>query len=93
MKGYKLLLVFMSLAVFLTVTGVAMFGPLLVEMSLTFGISVPVAGQLVTVAAAAWGVTAIVAGPFSDAYGRKPVLLLGMCFWENRLHNSAITLF
>ena len=80
MKGYKLLLVFMSLAVFLTVTGVAMFGPLLVEMSLTFGISVPVAGQLVTVAAAAWGVTAIVAGPFSDAYGRKPVLLLGMCF-------------
>ena len=34
--------------------------------------------QLVTSAAVAWAATAIVVGPFSDAYGRKPVLLTGV---------------
>lgn len=74
-----LLLSCMALAVFLTVTAIAMFGPLLVEMSVALDTSVPVAGQLVTTAAATWAVTALLAGPFSDAWGRKPVLVLGVC--------------
>lgn len=73
----RLLLVGMSLAVFLTVTAVAMLGPLLVDMSSALGTTVPVTGQLVTIAGAIWFLSAIVAGPYSDAYGRKPVLLLG----------------
>lgn len=71
------LLTGMCLAIFLTMTAIAMPGPLLVEMSLELGSSVAVVGQLVTVAAGTWAFTAIVAGPFSDAYGRKPVLVLG----------------
>ena len=78
-KGRPLLLAAMALAVFLTVTAVAMLGPLLVDMARTLAVTVPVAGQLVTAAAAIWAVTALVAGPVSDAYGRKPVLLLGLC--------------
>lgn len=74
-------LVFCGLAfsIFLTVTAIAMLGPLLVDMSRTLGTSVPLMAQLVTTAAATWAVTALVAGPFSDAYGRRPVLVLGLC--------------
>ncbi len=79
-KGYSLLLGCMAFAVLLAVTAVAMLGPLLVDMASALGITVPVAGQLVTTAAAAWAVTALMVGPFSDAYGRKPILLLGTCF-------------
>ncbi|NKB56028.1 MAG: MFS transporter [Alphaproteobacteria bacterium] len=70
----------MAFAVLLAVTAVAMLGPLLVDMASAMDTTVPVAGQLVTTAAAAWAVTALMVGPFSDAYGRKPVLLLGTCF-------------
>ncbi len=79
-KAYPLILAGMALAVFLTVTAVAMLGPLLVDMAAALGVTVPVAGQLVTAAAAVWAVSALAAGPASDAYGRKPVLLLGLCF-------------
>ena len=78
-KNYPLLLGSMSFAIFLTVTAVAMPGPLLVDLSSALGTTVPVAGQLVTIAAATWAVTAVMVGPFSDAYGRKPMLLLGTC--------------
>ena len=78
-KNYPLLLGTMSFAIFLTVTAVAMPGPLLVDLSSALGTTVPVAGQLVTIAAATWAVTAVMVGPFSDAYGRKPMLLLGTC--------------
>jgi len=79
-KNYALLLGSLAFAVLLAVTAVAMLGPLLVDMASALGTSVPVAGQLVTTAAAVWAITALVAGPVSDAYGRKPVLLLGTCF-------------
>ncbi len=79
-RACPLLLGSMALAVFLTVTAVAMLGPLLVDMAGALGVTVPLAGQLVTAAAAVWAVTALVAGPVSDAYGRKPVLLIGLCF-------------
>lgn len=69
----------MAFTVFLIVTVVAAFGPLLVDLSLSLGTSVPVAGQLVSTAAGTWAVTALLAGPFSDAYGRKPVIVLGVC--------------
>jgi predicted MFS family arabinose efflux permease len=77
--GHRLLLGSMAFAVFLAITANAMLGPLLVDMAEALSVSVPVAVQLVTTAAAAWAVMALVAGPFSDAYGRKPVLILGTC--------------
>ena len=78
-KAYPLRLGAMALAVFLAVTAVAMLGPLLVDMAGPLGVTVPAAGQLVTAAAGSWALAALAAGPVSDAYGRKPVLLLGLC--------------
>lgn len=77
--GYTLLLGCMAISVLLAVTAVAMLGPLLVDMATALGTTVPVMGQLVTTAAGAWAVTALSVGPFSDAYGRKPILLTGTC--------------
>lgn len=77
--GYRLLLCSLAFAVFLAITAVAMLGPLLVDMADALTVSVPVAAQLVTIAAAAWAATALMVGPFSDTYGRKPILLLGTC--------------
>ncbi len=79
-KAYPLLLASMALAVFLAVTAVAMLGPLLVDMAGALGVTVPVMSRLVAAASAVWAVTALVAGPVSDACGRKPVLLLGLAF-------------
>lgn len=79
-RTYPLLLGSLALAVFLAVTAVAMLGPLLVDMASALGTTVPVAAQLVTAASAVWAATALVAGPVSDAYGRKPVIVLGLCF-------------
>ncbi|MEE9201904.1 MAG: MFS transporter [Dehalococcoidia bacterium] len=75
--GFSLLLGVLAFTVFSNITAVAMLGPLLVDMSSGLGTTVPVAAQLVTVSAIAWALTALTIGPFSDTYGRKPVLLLG----------------
>ncbi|MDP6509782.1 MAG: MFS transporter, partial [Dehalococcoidia bacterium] len=75
--GSQVLLCSMAFAVFTTVTAVAMLGPLLVDMSSALDTTVPVVGQLVTISAASWAISALLVGPFSDTYGRKPVLVLG----------------
>ena len=63
--------------VFAVLTALSMLGPLLIAMSHDWHTTVPAVAQLVTSAAVAWAATAIVVGPFSDAYGRKPILLVG----------------
>ena len=77
--GIRFLISGLALSVFLTVTTIAMLGPLLVDMSQDMGAAVPLMAQLVAVASGMWAITALLAGPCSDAYGRKPVLLLGLC--------------
>ena len=57
---------------------VFMLPPLLVEIGSTLGISVAVAGQLATATFAAWAVSLITAGPLSDSFGRRPVILAGL---------------
>lgn len=52
-------------------------GPLLVDVSQTFGVSLAQAGQLVTLAAIPSAVLSLLIGPMSDLYGRRPVLLIG----------------
>lgn len=63
--------------VFVTLTAMAMLGPLLVVMAAEWRTTVPVVAQLATAAATAWAVAALLAGPVSDAYGRRPVLVAG----------------
>jgi DHA1 family inner membrane transport protein len=57
---------------------VMMMGPLLVDMADDLGVGVPVAGQLAAATAVTWMVAAVVAGPLSDSYGRRPLLLISM---------------
>ena len=63
---------------FLVSTVIVTLGPLLVELSEDFSISVALAGQLSTATAISWAITAPLVGPVSDTYGRRPVLLLGL---------------
>ena len=65
-------------ACFLAGMSVLMLGPLLVTLAHTFQTSVAVVGQLVAATAITWGLTAPLAGPVADAYGRRSVLVLGM---------------
>ena len=57
---------------------VFMLPPLLVEIGADLEISVAVAGQLATATFAAWAVSLITAGPLSDSFGRRPVILVGL---------------
>jgi predicted MFS family arabinose efflux permease len=66
----------MSFAVLLTITAVTMVGPFLIDIATALDTTMTIAGEMITVAAATWAVTAMLVVPFSDACGRKPVLLL-----------------
>jgi len=57
---------------------VLMLGPLLVALAHAFQTSVAMVGQLGGATAIAWGITAPLAGPVSDAYGQRPMLLTGL---------------
>jgi len=67
-----------------------MLGPLLVTLANTFQTSVAIVGQLVAATAITWGMTAPLAGPVADLYGRRSVLLLGMLLLGVGLMGSAI---
>src|SRR2546422_333419 len=72
------LLILLSAAVFLTLVSVLMLGPLLVGLAHEFQTSVALVGQLVAATAITWGITAPLAGPVSDTYGRRQMLLTGL---------------
>ena len=72
------LLLLLSAAVFLTLVSVLMLGPLLVALAHEFQTSVAIVGQLVAATAITWGITAPLAGPVSDAYGQRRMLLTGL---------------
>lgn len=72
------LLLLLCIAVFLTLLAVLMLGPLLVALAHEFHTSVAIVGQLVAATAVTWGLTAPLAGPVSDAYGQRRMLLTGL---------------
>ena len=74
----SVLLVFLAAAVFLSMTVWLMLGPLLVELATVFQTSVAVTGQLTAATAITWALTAFLAGPVSDIYGRRRMLLTGL---------------
>jgi predicted MFS family arabinose efflux permease len=55
-----------------------MLPPLLVAIASELDLSVAVAGQLATATFAAWAVSLVMAGPLSDSFGRRPVILGGL---------------
>ncbi len=68
----------LSFGIFGAQNSVFMLPPLLVEIASGLDISVAVAGQLATATFAAWAVSLITAGPLSDSFGRRPVILGGL---------------
>lgn len=72
------LLILLCGAVFLVTLSVLMLGPLLVPLAHEFQTSVAIVGQLAAATAITWGIIAPLAGPVSDAYGRRRMLLTGL---------------
>jgi multidrug resistance protein len=72
------LLILLAIAVFMSFIVIVMLGPLLVDLAKAFRTSVAVAGQLAAVTALAWAFTAPLAGPLSDTYGRRLIILIGL---------------
>jgi predicted MFS family arabinose efflux permease len=63
---------------FFTSLSVFMLGPLLIDLAREFQTSVAVVGQLAAATAITWGIIAPLAGPVSDRYGRRRMLLTGL---------------
>lgn len=59
-------------------TVATILGPFLVDIANEFHTTIAITGQLATVTALPWAFSAVTSGPFSDTYGRKPLLLLGI---------------
>ena len=74
----RVILVLLAATIFLTMTVAMMLGPLLVELSRAFHTTVAPTGQLTAATAITWALTAWLAGPLSDMYGRRRIMLLGL---------------
>ena len=73
-----LLLILLCAVVCLATLSVLMLGPLLVGLAHEFQTSVAIVGQLAAATAITWGIIAPLAGPVSDTYGRRRMLLAGL---------------
>jgi predicted MFS family arabinose efflux permease len=74
----RVLVALLATAVFLVRTAALMLGPLLVALAVVFQTLVAAAGQLAAAINLSWALTALVAGPVSDTYGRRRVGLMGL---------------
>ena len=74
----RVLVALLAAAVFLVRTAAQMLGPLLVALAVAFQTLVAAAGQLAAAINLSWALTALVAGPVSDTYGRRRVGLTGL---------------
>jgi len=72
------LLILLCIVVNVASVSVVMLGPLLVALAQAFQTSVAMVGQLGGATAITWGLTAPLAGPVADAYGQRPMLLIGL---------------
>ena len=79
----------LSLAIVGAQNSVFMLPPLLKEIGSDLDVSVAVAGQLATATFGAWAVSLITAGPLSDSFGRRPVILGGLLVLVGSVFASA----
>ncbi len=64
--------------VFGSQTASLMLPPFLVSIAGQFETTIAIAGQIATATFAAWAVSAMLSGPLSDSFGRRPVALIGL---------------
>jgi multidrug resistance protein len=74
----RLLLAVLGFCSFAGLAASLVVGPLLGDVSETFGVSIPVAGQLVAAYALPAALLSLVMGPIADRYGRAWLLLFGV---------------
>ena len=67
-----------TVTILLVLNNQLMLGPLLVPISSDLNTSIALTGQLVAITSSTWAISGPSGGPFSDTYGRKPVVLVGM---------------
>lgn len=75
MPGRGLVLASLAFGSFAVIFNAIVVTPILPEIAEEFSVSIPLAGQLVTFYALPAAVAGVIAGPFSDRYGRRPLLL------------------
>ena len=83
-------LILLCSAVFPTALSLLMLGPLLVTLAHEFQTSVAVVGPLAGATAITWGITAPLAGPVADVYGRRRLLLAGLLLMAGGLLGSVL---
>jgi DHA1 family inner membrane transport protein len=69
-------LALITIGIFGIVTSTTMLGPLLLDLSRDFGVSLGQAGLLATVMAVPWALGSPFAGVMSDRLGRRPLIVL-----------------
>ena len=72
-----LIVALLCLCAFIFPLSIFIVAPLLVELSQDLGVTIGQAGQLVAFTAIPSALLALVIGPISDTYGRRPTLLAG----------------
>jgi predicted MFS family arabinose efflux permease len=83
-------LALLAVAMVLIRTVALMMGPLLISLSVAFHTSMTAAGHLAAAINGSWAVTALLAGPVSDAFGRRRVGLTGLAVMAASLLASSL---
>jgi predicted MFS family arabinose efflux permease len=68
----------LCLSMFSAIFNLRVLGPILVDISQEFGITVAAAGQLAVAYATPFAISALFVGPLSDRYGRRRMILIGI---------------
>lgn len=75
----RIVLPLLCICGFATVFNMRVVSPILVEISEEFSVSIAYAGSLTVAYAIPAALMALVFGPLSDRYGRRSLMLLGLC--------------
>ncbi len=86
-----IILAVLGAAAFAATWNVVFLAPVLPRVAEDTGVSVSVAGQLVTVSALVALVFLVTLGPLSDRYGRRPLLMIGLAVMGVAALGSAFT--
>jgi len=81
----------LAAAAFAGAWNITFLAPVLPNVADDTGVSVAIAGQLITASAVVTLVCLVVAGPLSDRYGRRPMLMLGLAAMGLAALGSAFT--
>ena len=66
-----------SLAMFTAAASGTTRAPFLIDMARDLSVSVPLIANLVAITSVSWGITSMIAGAWSDRWGRRPFLIGG----------------